>query len=266
MAIVGILAVYWHAPAAASTSRFPKTVLDPVAPLPCPYEPWPADSRIETHHVELVLHGLLDDDEGHCAIRRTGGRQPRIAHPSLSAGCHARATFADAASHSPSSGARLPARRTHYSFLRKVPWCVIATCRMSFESLNQLSAMTRGGGNATPRRRNAATRPSSMPCTQCNLSRQGPQALWGPADGWQNRRGRPTCPRQQPRQATSPVNAREHPVFLATPPGAHQAQLFAILFEHRVIGDPASIPSSSCGLTFGGGMPPQRCQHLRPSV
>src|SRR5215468_11021739 len=32
-----------------------------------------------------------------------------------------------------------------------------------------------------------------------------------------------------------PINAREHPVFLATPPGAHQAQLFAVLFEDRVI-------------------------------
>src|SRR4029453_12433319 len=59
----------------------PKTVLDPVASLPCPDEPRPADGRIETHHVELLLPGLTDDDEGHGAIRRTGGAQPRIAHP-----------------------------------------------------------------------------------------------------------------------------------------------------------------------------------------
>src|SRR5262245_65453546 len=44
---------------------------------------------------------------------------------------------------------------------------------MSFESLNQLSATTIGGGSATPCRRKAATRPSSMPCTQCSLSRHG---------------------------------------------------------------------------------------------
>src|SRR4029453_16837782 len=44
---------------------------------------------------------------------------------------------------------------------------------MSFESLNQLSATTIGGGSATPRRRKAATRPSSMLCTQCTLSRHG---------------------------------------------------------------------------------------------
>src|SRR5262249_30792669 len=44
---------------------------------------------------------------------------------------------------------------------------------MSFESPNQLSATTIGGGSSTPRRRNATTRPSSMPCTQHNLSRHG---------------------------------------------------------------------------------------------
>src|SRR5262245_59953452 len=56
-----------------------KTVLDPVAPLPRPDEPRPADSRVETHHIELLLPGLTDYDEGNGAIRRTGGSQPRIA-------------------------------------------------------------------------------------------------------------------------------------------------------------------------------------------
>src|SRR4029453_18275368 len=44
---------------------------------------------------------------------------------------------------------------------------------MSFESLNQLSATTIGGGSSMPRRRNAATHPLSMTCTQCSLSRHG---------------------------------------------------------------------------------------------
>src|SRR5215475_641823 len=44
---------------------------------------------------------------------------------------------------------------------------------MSFESLNQLSATTIGGGNSTPRRRNAAMRPSSILWSQCSLSRHG---------------------------------------------------------------------------------------------
>src|SRR5262249_25924630 len=58
----------------------PKAVLDPVAPLPGPDEPWPADGRVETHHVELFLPGFPDHDKGHGAIRRTGRPQPRIAH------------------------------------------------------------------------------------------------------------------------------------------------------------------------------------------
>src|SRR5262249_5396295 len=43
-------------------------------------EPRPADGRVETHHVELLLSGLTDHDEGHGAIRRTDRPQPRITH------------------------------------------------------------------------------------------------------------------------------------------------------------------------------------------
>src|SRR5262245_21456811 len=52
-----------------------------MATLPCSYQPWPADGGFETHDVELLLPGLTDYDERHGAIRRTGGAQPRIAHP-----------------------------------------------------------------------------------------------------------------------------------------------------------------------------------------
>src|SRR5262249_31127673 len=58
-----------------------KAILDPVTPLPCPDEPWPADSGFEAHHVELLLPGFTDYDEGHGTIGWTGGPQPRIAHP-----------------------------------------------------------------------------------------------------------------------------------------------------------------------------------------
>ena len=60
-----------------------------------------------------------------------------------------------------------------------------------------------------------------------------------------------------------PINTREHPVFLATPPGAHQAQLLAILFEHRVIGHPGPLPAAARGRTLAGGVAPQRHQHLQ---
>src|SRR5215831_20226752 len=59
----------------------PKAVLDPVAPLPGPDEPRPADRGVEAHDVELLLLGLTDHDECHGAIRWAGRTQPRIAHP-----------------------------------------------------------------------------------------------------------------------------------------------------------------------------------------
>src|SRR5919198_4239915 len=81
MAVVGILALHLTGPSRQQVLQGAKTVLDPVAPLPGPDEPRPADSRVETHHIELLLPGLTDHDEGHRAIRRTCGPYPCIAHP-----------------------------------------------------------------------------------------------------------------------------------------------------------------------------------------
>src|SRR5712691_12041295 len=81
MAVVGILALHLTGPCRQQVLQGAKTVLDPVPPLPRPDEPRPADGRGETHHIELRLPGLTDHDEGHGAICRTGGSQPRIAHP-----------------------------------------------------------------------------------------------------------------------------------------------------------------------------------------
>src|SRR5215467_6957428 len=81
MAVVGIFTLHLTGTGCQQMLQSPKAVLDPVAPLPCPDEPWPADGRIETHHVELLLPGLTDYDDRHRTIRRTGSTQPRIAHP-----------------------------------------------------------------------------------------------------------------------------------------------------------------------------------------
>jgi hypothetical protein len=81
MAVVGILALHLTGPCRQQVLQGPKTVLDPVAPLPRPDEPWPADGGCETHHVELLLLGFTDYYKCHGAIGRTGGPQPRIAHP-----------------------------------------------------------------------------------------------------------------------------------------------------------------------------------------
>src|SRR5262249_27298296 len=80
MAVVGILALHLTGPSRQQVLQGAKTVLDPVAPLPGPDEPWPADGCVETHHVELLLLGCTDHDERHRAIRRTDGPQPRIAY------------------------------------------------------------------------------------------------------------------------------------------------------------------------------------------
>src|SRR5215470_17334619 len=81
MTVIGIFAVHLTGSGREQMLQGPETVLDPVAPLPGPDESWPADGRVETHQVELLLPGFTDYDEGHGAIRRTGGAQPRIAHP-----------------------------------------------------------------------------------------------------------------------------------------------------------------------------------------
>src|SRR5215510_16187013 len=81
MAVVRILTVHLTGGGCQEVLQGPKTILDPPAPLPGPDEPWPADGRIEAHHVELLLPGLTDYDDRHRTIRRTGRTQPRIAHP-----------------------------------------------------------------------------------------------------------------------------------------------------------------------------------------
>src|SRR5262245_48894041 len=58
----------------------PKAVLNPVAPLPGPDEPRPADVGLHTEQIVQLHTGLIDDDEGHGPVRWTGGPQPRIAH------------------------------------------------------------------------------------------------------------------------------------------------------------------------------------------
>src|SRR5207244_2592264 len=60
-----------------------------------------------------------------------------------------------------------------------------------------------------------------------------------------------------------PINAREDPVFLPTPPGTDKSQLLPILFEHRVIGDPGPLPPAPRGLALADGIAPQWYQHLQ---
>src|SRR4029450_1776578 len=81
MAVVGILALHLTGPSRQQVLQGAKAVLDPVAPLPRPDEPRPADGRVEGHHVELLLPRPTAHEERHRAIGRTGGPQPHIPHP-----------------------------------------------------------------------------------------------------------------------------------------------------------------------------------------
>src|SRR5262249_44110587 len=81
MPIVRLLTLHLTGAGRQQVLQGPKAVLNPVAPLPGPDNHWPTDGRVETHHVELLLPGFTDDDDRHRSIRRTGRRQPRIAHP-----------------------------------------------------------------------------------------------------------------------------------------------------------------------------------------
>src|SRR5262245_175808 len=174
MAVVGILALHLTGPSRQQVLQGAKTVLDPVAPLPRPDEPWPADGRGKTHHIEPLLPGLTDYDEGHGAIRRTGRSQPRIAHP-----WHLRTrpprplavllqvVALDLPSIGQVEGIRTLPFHEEGAFVGRRD--MAHELRIAKPAIGHAS----GGGNATPRRRNAAIRPSSMPCTQRSLSQQG---------------------------------------------------------------------------------------------
>src|SRR4029434_2760266 len=79
MAVVGILILPLTGPSRQHVLQGPHTVLEPVAPLPRPYEPRPADSGVEAHDIALLLPGFTDHEERHRTLGRTGGSQPCIA-------------------------------------------------------------------------------------------------------------------------------------------------------------------------------------------
>jgi hypothetical protein len=101
------------------------------------------------------------------------------------------------------------------------PW-VAATRRMSFESLNQLSATTRGGGSATPRRLECRYAPIQHALDPVQFVAAGcPRAYGvGPTDGKID--GHHEFAIADDDHEEDPINTRQHPVFLAASPGANQ--------------------------------------------
>src|SRR5918999_64865 len=236
MAVVGIFTLHLTSADCQQMLQGPKAVLDPVTPLPCPYESWPADGRVETHHVELLFPGFTDHDERYSPIRRTGGPQPRIAHPRHLL-------------------ARPPGPIA-------VLLQVVALDLPPIGQVEGVGALPFHQEGALVGRRDMAhelriAKPAighdhrrgqrdAAPAQSCQtpvehalhpmelVTTRSARPLWIRAtDGKIDGHYQFTLTNDDHQE--DPINAREHPVLLPTPPGAHQAQLLAILFEHRVI-------------------------------
>src|SRR5262245_54234062 len=257
MAIVGILALHLAGACRQQVLEGPKTVFDPVPPLPGPDEPWPADSGVEAHDIELLLPGCTDHDERHYAIGRTGGAQPRIAHP-----WHLRTRppgplvvlLQVVALDLPPIGqcegvGTLP-------FHEKRP--LVGRRDMAHELRIAKPAI---GHDHRWGQLDAAPTKSRYTSVQHDLHPVQFVTAWRPSaygvrptDGKVDRHHQLALTNNHDEQ--HPINPGEHPVFLATPPFSRQAQLLAVFFEHRVIAHPGPLPTAACGLTLAGGVTP----------
>src|SRR6267142_1096605 len=264
MAVVRLFAVHLAGPGRQQVLEGPETVLDPTATLPRPDEPRPADGGFETHHVELLLPGLTDHNDRHCAICRTGGLQPRIAHAR------------DLRAVTPGPIALL---------LQVVPLHLAPVWQpenIRAFPFNQEGSLVGGGHMAHELRitkpaighdqRRRQLYAASVECRHASIQHalypvqfvaaRCPRANGvGSTDGKVHRHNQLAIADDDHEQ--DPINACEHPVFLATPPGADESQLLAILFEHRVISNPGPLPATARGLTLADGVTPQRHQYLQ---
>src|SRR4029453_128918 len=224
MAVVGILALHLTGPSRQEVLQSPKAVLDPVAPLPRPDEPRSADGGFEAHHVELLLPGFTDYDEYHGAIRWAGRPQPRIAHPrhllAVPPGPIAlllQVTPLDLAPTRQLEGVGtlpfheecpLVSRRDMAHELRIAKPAIGHPQRRG-----QLDA-------ASAESRHASIQHALEPVQFVAARRPRAGGVW-PTDGKVDRDDQFALPNDDHQE--DPINAREHPVFLATPPGTHEA-------------------------------------------
>jgi hypothetical protein len=86
----------------------------------------------------------------------------------------------------------------------------------------------------------------------------------GPPNGKVHRHDQAPIPNDHHQQEA--INARQHALVLAAPPGAHESQLLPIFFEYTVIGDPGPLPATAGGGTLVLDMAPQRDEHLQPQA
>src|SRR5712691_11465607 len=224
MAVVDLLAVHLTGASRQQVFQGPKAVLDPPATLPRPYEARRADGRVETHHVELLLPGLTDHDDRYRAIRRTGGPQPRIAHAG------------DLRAVTPGPIALL----LQVTPLNLAPIGQLEDIRTL--PFHKEGALVRRGDMAHEFRiaepairddhRRRQVHAASAECCHASIQhalypvqfvparRPRTCGVW-PTDGKVD--GDDQLALANDDDQEDPINTREHPVFLAAPPGAHQA-------------------------------------------
>src|SRR4030095_2314835 len=236
MTVVGLLALHLTSSCRQQMLQGAKTALNPMAPLPCSYQPWPADGGFETHDVELLLPGLTDHEERHRAIGWTGRPQPRIAQPRHLLAIPPRPI-----------AVLLQVVAFHLPPIKQVE--DIGTLPFHEEC-----PLVGGGymghelGITEPAIRDDHKRwqchTASVECCHASIE----HALH-PTELVTTRSARPLriratygkihgndqLPIADDDNQEDPINPREHPVFLPAPPGAHDAQCTSILFEHRVI-------------------------------
>src|SRR5215468_10417890 len=236
MAVVGILALHLPGPSRQQVLQGAKTVLDPVPPLPGPDEPRPTDGCVEAHHVELLLPGLLNYDEGHGAIRRTGRPQPHIPHPR-----HLRALTPGpltvllqvVALDLPPIGqcegvGTLPFHKERTLVSRRDMAHELRIAKPAIGHDHRWGQLDAAPAKSRYASIQHALYPVQLVPARC------PRAcgVW-PPDGKVDGDDQLALADNHDKQ--HPINAREHPVFLAAPPGTNEAQLFAVFFEYRVI-------------------------------
>src|SRR5262245_45592838 len=233
MAVVGTLALHLTGSRRQQVLQGPKTMLDPVTPLPCPYQPWPADGRVETHHVELLLPGFTDHNERYRAIRRAGGLQPRIAHPrhllAIPPQPIAVLLYVMPLDLPPIGQVEDIATLPFHEKCALVPRGHVAhELRIAEPAIGHDHRL--GQLDATSVEcRHAAIQHALYPV---QFVAAWPSRTFGvrPPDGKVD--GHHQFAISDHHDEQDAINTGEHAVFLPTPPGAQQAQLLAVLFEH----------------------------------
>src|SRR5215471_14537036 len=257
MPIVGILAVHLAGHGGQEMLEGPKAVLDPMAPLPGPDEPRPADGCVETHDVVLLFPGLLHHDEGHGAICRTLRPQPYITHPrdlgAVTPGPLAvllQVMALDLAPIGQCEGIGTLPFHEECALVRR--GYVAHELRIAKPAIRYDHRRWQGH-TASAERRHASIQHALHP-VQFVTARRSRAGGVRPPDGKVD--GHHELAIADDDEEQHPINPGEHPVFLAAPPGAHQAQLLTVLFEYRVIAHPGPLPAATRGRTRAGGMAP----------